>query len=344
VSSRFTLPSRRVGLLLAFTVALTACESSRNQQVQQATPEVVEEQPPTSKLLERHVRFLCEREEARDWTHTESLDEVAKYIAAELEAHGARVESQDFEVDERTYRNVRALFGPEQGERIVVGAHYDVCDELPGADDNASGVAALLEVGRALGQLELEAPIELVAFTLEEPPFFGGDSMGSAVHAAALEEQDVELRAMICLEMVGYFTDEPDSQDFPVENMKLLYPTTGNFIAVVGRPQDAEAVNLVHAAMSSASELPAVKLLAPAEIVGVDFSDHRNYWAQDYTALMITDTSFYRNDNYHTAGDTPETLDYERMAMVVEGVVAALTFEPEEPEPARVSEEGTSEE
>lgn len=274
--------------------------------------------------LKDHVQFMTTVTPARDWSHPERLLEVADYIAREFEAAGGRVQRQEFEAEGKRYQNVRALFGPETGARLIVGAHYDVADELSGADDNASGTAVLLELAERMSTAKLKQPVEMVAWTLEEPPFFRTDQMGSAVHARALEAEEVELDGLINLEMVGFFTDEPDSQRYPIEGMSALYPKVGNYIAVVGRPEDADLVNLVHGVMSEASDLPATKLLAPASMTGVDFSDHLNFWERGYTALMITDTSFYRNDNYHTAGDTADTLDYRRMGDVEEGVWQAI--------------------
>ncbi len=276
--------------------------------------------------LEAHVRFLTEREPARDWSHRESLVQVAEYIGKAFEAAGARVEMQEFEASGECYQNVRGFFGPEIGERLIVGAHYDVAGELPGADDNASGVAVLIELAHRLESEALAVPVELVAFSLEEPPFFRTESMGSAVHARSLATEGVDVLGMINLEMVGYFSDEPDSQNYPIAGMEESYPSIGNFIAVVGRPEDAALVNTVHREMGAASSLPVVKLLAPASVTGVDFSDHLNYWASGESALMITDTSFYRNPHYHEASDTAETLDFERMEQVVEGTCAAVLF------------------
>lgn len=285
--------------------------------------------PCTSKVnvptaLEGHVRYLSGHEPARQWSNPGALDSVALYISTHFKASGARVEMQEFTVGEQVYRNVRALYGPRNGARILIGAHYDVAGEHAGADDNASGIAALIEIGRRLTQHELSVPIELVAYTLEEPPFFRTESMGSAIHARALKAEGIELRGLINLEMVGYFTDAPDSQDYPIESMRRAYPTVGNFITVVGRNEDAAFATEVQAAMNAANDLNTVILLAPPNLTGVDFSDHLNYWAEDFTAVMITDTAFYRNPNYHEATDTAETLDYERMDQVVEAVVAAV--------------------
>jgi Zn-dependent M28 family amino/carboxypeptidase len=215
---------------------------------------------------------------------------------------------------------VIALFGPQSPERVVIGAHYDGCGDTYGADDNASGVAGLLELAQLLGRETVPFQVELVAYTLEEPPFFATTGMGSHVHAKSLKEQGINLRLMISLEMIGYFSDEPGSQEFPVSPLKLLYPTKGNFISVVGHAANIFTTRKVKSAMQSASDLPVYSTNVPRMIPGVDFSDHRNYWIFGYDAIMITDTAFYRNRNYHTTGDTAEKLDYGKMAKVVDGV------------------------
>ncbi len=312
---------RRLALLLCLGVPAACCQEAPVEPVAVETPAPVVD--PVAEL-ERHVRALVEVEPARDAGHPEVLMEVAGYIGAELSAFGGELVTSDFEVDGRTYRNVSVLLGPDTNTRVVVGAHYDVAGELPGADDNASAVAALIGLARELEGIELGSRVELVSWPLEEPPYFGTEEMGSAFHAADLEEADVEVTAMISLEMVGYFSDEPDSQHFPDERLKALAPSTGNFIAVVGRIEDGPLIAAIKEAMTSASELPVVGLPLPVIVPGVDFSDHRNYWANDYDAVMITDTAFYRNPNYHEASDLPETLDYARMNEVVKGVRAAV--------------------
>ncbi|HYG63754.1 MAG TPA: M28 family peptidase [Thermoanaerobaculia bacterium] len=274
-----------------------------------------------------HVQTLAERLAPRDAYHAENLDRVAAYIREELERAKGTVSEQPFEVGGTTYRNVIAHFGPETEERIVVGAHYDAAGPLPGADDNASGVAGLIELGRLLGASPPKLRVELVAFALEEPPHFGSSSMGSAVHAGSLKRRGVPVRAMICLEMIGYFSDEPESQRFPLPGLRWIYPSRGNFIAVVGRPGEGGLAGRVKKAMQRATPLPVHSATLPSSVPGVGLSDHRNYWDAGYNAVMITDTAFFRNDNYHTEEDTPETLDYRRMAQVVQGVHAAVLGE-----------------
>lgn len=275
--------------------------------------------------LEAHVRKLAIDFSPRDINHLENLDLAAAYIAGELTQAGGSVSEQRYRVENRSFHNVIARFGPDTPERIVVGAHYDAFGALPGADDNASGVAGLIELARLLGARSPALRIDLVAFSTEEPPYFGTTGMGSSVHALSLRKENARVRAMLSLEMIGYFSDERGSQHFPAGILSAFYPSTGNFIGVVGRVSDGLLARRVKSAMSEAAPLPVYSVSAPSVIPGVDFSDQLNYWHAGYKAVMITDTAFYRNVNYHTQRDTPEKLDYKRMAMVVEGVYAAVT-------------------
>lgn len=231
---------------------------------------------------------------------------------------------QSYEVHGALFTNVVARFGPEQGERVIVGAHYDACDGLPGADDNASGVAGLLALARMYQEHPPKLPVELVAFTLEEPPHFRLPTMGSVVHARSLAKEGAKVRAMICLETIGTFEDRPGSQTYPIPGLGGVYPDRGDFIAVVGDATSPLLVRKVKAAMASASPLPVWSINAPAAIPGIDFSDHRSYWAEGFPAVMVTDSAFYRNPRYHTARDTPDRLDYPRMAQVIQGVRVAV--------------------
>ena len=281
--------------------------------------------------LYTHVAMLAETFFPRNYTHTENLDRTAEYVRNEFKQAGGLISEQPFEMEGKTYRNVIATFGPATSERIVVGAHYDACGELPAADDNASGVAGLIELAYLLGRSNLRLRLDLVAYTLEEPKFVdaGGDGLfrtvgGSAVHAESLRIQGAAVRLMLSLEMIGYFSDEPGSQIYPNPIFRLLYPSPGNFALVVGRLQDFWLARKVTRAMRKASPLPVYSLNAPAWLKGVDWSDHYSYWKRNYPALMITDTAFNRNREYHKSGDTAQRLDYKRMAFVVEGVYAAV--------------------
>lgn len=274
--------------------------------------------------LEQHVRYLAEDCLPRHWQGRAGLEKAGAYIEKELREGGGRISEQVFEVQEKSYRNVIASFGPQSGPRIIVGAHYDACKPLPGADDNASGVAGLLELGRLLGAHPPRMRVDLVAYTLEEPPFFRTGDMGSARHAQALKVNGEPVRAMIALEMIGRFTDAPGSQAYPSALISPLYPDRGNFIAVVGRLNDFGLTRSVKRTMRGATSLPVVSINAPRWIPGLDFSDHHPYWDEGFPAVMVTDTAFYRNTDYHTLQDTPDHLDYLRMARVVQGVHAAV--------------------
>lgn len=270
--------------------------------------------------LKTHVEKISLEFFPRSAPFVENLDKTAAYIKQEFINAGGNVSEQTFKIDGKTYRNVIARFGADSKERIVVGAHYDAAGALPGADDNASGVAGLIELAYLLGKADLKTQVELVAYSLEEPPYFGSHLMGSYIHAQSLQRENAAVRLMMSLEMIGYFSDEPNSQSFPVSVMSLLYPSRGSFIAVVGNFGNFSIVRQVKAAMLRQNELQVYSINAPPSIAGIDFSDHRNYWAFGYDAIMITDSAFYRNPNYHSAADTPEKLDYNRMSKVVEGV------------------------
>jgi len=279
---------------------------------------------PDAGKLKEHVLKLSEELGPRDVTHPGNLNKVADYIGGQFRLYSENVADQPYMADGLEVRNVHAFLGPETKERIVVGAHYDVAGPNPGADDNASGVAGLLELARLLSAEELPTMMELVSYTLEEPPYFFSKKMGSYIHAKSLKDEGIELKGMLALEMIGFFTDESKSQRFPIFLLRPFYPSTGNFIAVVGSLFQRKIVRIVKKAMRQASPLDVQSINAPKLLPGIALSDHLNYWRNGYQAVMITDTSFYRNPNYHTPYDIADTLDYERMAMVVKGVKEAV--------------------
>ncbi|KAA3437158.1 M28 family peptidase [Rufibacter hautae] len=269
------------------------------------------------------VQFLTTLHPSRSIGHPESLKKAAAYIETEFCKLSSRVSKQNLHLG---FHNYILSYGPEDGPRVVVGAHYDVCGETPGADDNASAVAGLLELARAIHEEkpEVKHRIDFVAFNFEEPPYFATEKMGSAVHANSMKRDKVDVKLMICLEMIGYFTDKPNSQEFQHESLRKLYPSTGNFIVVVGRAGQEKTVQRVQQFMKEHSRIDVQSIAAPPELPGVGLSDHRNYWAQGYQAVMINDTSFLRNPHYHQTTDTIDTLDFARMTEVVRGVYAAM--------------------
>lgn len=206
-----------------------------------------------------------------------------------------------------------------------MGAHYDVCGNQPGADDNASAVAGLLETARMLTKNQPGLPygVDFVAYCLEEPPFFATNEMGSYVHAKSLSDKGVKVLGMVCYEMIGYFSDEPNSQTYPDQTLAQLYPSTGNFIIVVGI-HEHEAFNLkFHQEMSEGSGIDVQKITFPNSGGLASMSDHMDYWKFNFPALMINNTSFLRNPHYHEASDAIDTLDFPKMTEVVNSTYRA---------------------
>ena len=277
------------------------------------------------KELEEHVRFLSELTPARNYKNMQSLNAASDYIERNFIKYGYSPTHQRYEVEGQQYKNIIASYGNPNAPVFVIGAHYDVCGDQPGADDNGSGVASLLSLAQQFSQKKPALPfrIEFVAFTLEEPPFFRTKNMGSYVHAKSLKNEDVDVIGMASLEMLGYFSSE-ESQHYPLFLMKLFYPSKGDFIAIVGNFRSNKLVNHFHDRIGQAS-IKIEKLIAPSLLPGVDFSDHKNYWKFGYQAIMITDTSFYRNHNYHETSDTIETLDFSKLAEVTRGIYFAFT-------------------
>ena len=242
---------------------------------------------------------------------------TARWIVAQLAALGLEAAPLDYQFADGKYRNLIVRLGPDTAQRVVIGAHYDARGPYPGADDNGSGTAGLLELARLLHARPPPIRAELVFYPREET-----DGMGSEVHALSLDPELV--RAMVSLEMIGCFSGR---QKFPFRALRLLYPGEGDYAVVVGRPQDFSWVRALKRGLASTG-VGVQSINAPEAVRGVGNSDHRNYWRQGMTAAMITDTAWYRNPRYHSAADTPETLDYARMALVVEGVAAALSSIP----------------
>ena len=274
--------------------------------------------------LQSHVQALSKEYYPRNHKELENLNKCLNYIKGHFENAGADVELQEFVVSRRMYTNVIGRFGKGEKRKLILGAHYDAHEQTPGTDDNASGVAGLIEISYLLGRIDVGREIELVAYTLEEPPYFASSSMGSYVHADKIKEEKKEIEGVIVFEMIGYFSDDWGSQSYPMPLLKIIYPNRGNFLAVVGRLDQRKFTKSIKIGMKGATDLPVYSINAPEFLPGIDFSDHRNYWPLGINAIMVTDTAFYRNKEYHKLGDTIDRLDYKRMAKVVISVFEAI--------------------
>ncbi len=277
--------------------------------------------------LQQYVRKLSEEYYPRSFTYLGNLNKCAEYIKSKFDSTKAsEVFEHTFKVRGQVYKNVIARFkgNPQSNSWIIVGAHYDSYDDTPGADDNASGVAGVLELSRLLSEKPLPVNIELVACTLEEPPFFKSADMGSYHHAAVVKANKIDLKYALIFEMIGRFSDESGSQSYPIPLMKMCYPSKGNFIGLIGNFSSGGLVRKMKVAAMKGTELPIRSINAPGAIPGVDFSDHWSYWQFGYKAVMLSDTAFYRHGDYHELEDTWEKLDYVRMAQVVEMAYSIL--------------------
>lgn len=279
--------------------------------------------------LKKHVETLSKDFHPRDRHHLENQAKCVKYVSEHFKKAGGKVTTQDVKYRGQTHQNVIARFGDKGGPRFIIGGHFDTVPGSPGADDNASAVAGVIELAYLLGEKakknELKMDFELVAYTLEEVGM-----IGSGVHASSLKAQKVDVVGMISLEMIGYFTDEPNSQDYPLAAMKKIYPNQGNFIAVVGRSDQKEFVDRFGTSMKEYPGIKTIHLAAPFILPDIWRSDHASYWIFGWDAVMVTDTANMRNKEYHKPTDTADRLDYQKMAHVIRGVwkvIGEMPFE-----------------
>lgn len=279
--------------------------------------------------LRRHVEVLAGILGERHYRRPSALEAAAAYVERELAGAGYPVESQPFDADGATVRNLEAAHPAAAAGRpgLVIGAHYDTAPGTPGADDNASAVAALIEVARRLRPAALGRPLRFVAFTNEEPPFFGSSLMGSAVHARRCRLRGEKLAGMLCLESLGYFAPNPGGQAWPSslpKPIRRLLGTRGDFLAMVSNVRSAPLLRRLRRGFRRSSDLPLRAGVVPGWVRGVHLSDHASYHAAGYPAVMLTDTAAYRNPHYHRPSDLPATLDYQRLASAVRGVTGAV--------------------
>lgn len=271
--------------------------------------------------LGRHVAVLAgEIGERNLWRH-EALEASAGYIEQAFRAAGYGVTSQHYTAQGKTVRNLEAVLpgASHAAEIVLIGAHYDSVAGSPGANDNASGVAALLEVARLLAREQPARSVRFVAFVNEEPPYFYTEEMGSRVYARRARERGENIVAMLALETIGYYVDTPGSQHYPFP-FSPFYPDTGNFVAFVGNLASRELVQACLASFRSRAAFPAEGIAAPGWMGGIHWSDHWSFWREGYLAIMVTDTALYRYAHYHAQTDTPDKIDYERLARVVAGL------------------------
>lgn len=293
-----------------------------------ALPVATDAQVQRASRLERHVRFLAETVGERHMQRPEALEQTMAYIEDAWQEQGLSPRRECFEVSRvtppQTVCNVVVTMGEGADGPLVVGAHYDTVPGTPGADDNGSGVAVLLEMTRELAKKTELKRTRVVAFVNEEPPYFRTPDMGSAHDAAQLAEAGEDVRLMISLDMLGFYSDTPGSQAYPVSWLTSVYGDVGNFISFVGGVDSTTEIRAATSEFRGAVAFPAHGSALPTSVPGIDFSDHLNYIARGWPSVMVTDTAFNRNPHYHQHTDMAEHLNYDAMARVTDGLVAVV--------------------
>lgn len=290
-------------------------------------PALADPETATAARLDAHIRAIASR--PHNIAHHEDLEKAARYIEGQLKALGYDPVPQAFEVDGRSVRNIEAVIEPANPSAsrgtIVVGAHYDSFGDAPGANDNGTGTAAVLELARLLSDLRNrgDARVRLVLFVNEEPPYFRTPDMGSYRYARLLAERREPVIGMMSLETLGCFSDEPDSQRYPPP-LGLLYPSKGDFIAFVATPASRSLMQALVGSFRSHTPFPTVGGVAPAVVPGIDWSDHRSFEQFGYPAVMITDTALFRYPHYHRPTDTPDKVDTGKLARITHGIARVV--------------------
>lgn len=284
--------------------------------------------------LESDVLALSEDIGERNLLCGDSMDRSAAWIGARMRDAGFSPQCHTYALagdslpmvaGREAHNLVAEVRGRERVDEIVVfGAHYDSVSASPGANDNASGVAALLALAEAFGNRPQPRTLRFVAFANEEPPYFLSRDMGSLAYAARCRARGENIVAMMAMDGIGYFSDEPGSQQFPVSGVGWMYPDRGNFIGFVSRVRDVRLLRRAIGAFRERATVPSEGAALPAWVPGVGWSDHWSFWQNGYPASFVTDTLPFRDPHYHSPDDTAERLDYDRMARVVAGLEAVI--------------------
>ena len=284
-------------------------------------PPLTHEESEMADHLSQHITYLAETIGERNMSREGTLRAATEYFQSQLKQAGYSAREQTYMVEGRPVSNLEArLPGSDAaGETVVIGAHYDSVTGSPGANDNGSGAAAVLELARIWQGSTHRRPIRLVLFVNEEPPFFQTPDMGSVVYARQLRSEHVSVTAMISLETIGFYSDDSGSQKYPAL-LGLFYPDRGNFIGFVGNPESRALLRNAIRRFRETTKFPSEGLAAPADWPGVGWSDHWSFWQEQYPAIMITDTAPFRYPYYHTPLDTANHIDFQKMARVVQGV------------------------
>ncbi len=315
-----------LGVFLAAVVfAIGYCIHMPGQSYRGPLAPLSAQEQVVGEAIASHIGMLAGTIGERNYWRYEALQAAADYIERQFLEMGYEVRPQTYEIDGRPFRNLEVeLPGRARPDEIVVvGAHYDSVRGSPGANDNASGVAALLELARLLRSKTLDRSLRLVAFVNEEPPFYRSELMGSQAYVRDIQAKGERIAAMLSLETIGFYSEAPGSQRYPFP-INFFYPDRGDFIAFVANLGSGRLVRKVVSDFRRHTDFPSEGIAAPGMIPGVDWSDQWAFWAAGYPAVMVTDTALYRYPYYHSAADRPERVDYGRTARVVAGLARVV--------------------
>ena len=289
-------------------------------------PPATDELRALEQELRSYVYALAGEIGERNLFRYPNLVKASEYIQTILSSSGYQVQRQSYDVSGQISDNIEVeVRGTDRPDEIlVIGAHYDSVKGSPGANDNGTGVAAMLALARTFANTQPRRTVRFLAFANEEPPFFQSRHMGSRVYAKRSHERNENIILMISLETIGYYSDEPDSQSYPFP-LNFVYPSTGNFIGFVSNTENEALLKLLIGVFRSHTPFPSEGGALWGWLPGVGWSDHWAFWKEGFPAIMLTDTALYRYPAYHTSSDTPEKIDYERMARVVSGLLHVIT-------------------
>jgi len=284
-------------------------------------PPLTAQQQQVRDRLQADLELLAGSIGERNLGRSEAYARATQFIEDRLAAAGHAVRRQTFQVKGRPCVNLEVEIpgAARADEMIVVGAHYDSAQGTPGANDNGSGVVAVLALADLLAGQTIDRTVRLVAFANEESPYFGTDAMGALVYARACQQRGDKIMAMLSLETIGYYDDTPNSQRYPPP-FHQFYPTTGNFLAFVGNTESAALVQQMVGAFRRHAQFPCEGGAAPAQMEGISRSDQVAFWQCGYPGVMVTDTANFRYPHYHQPSDTPDKVNYDRLARVVVGM------------------------
>ena len=310
-----------IGLFIAYMILMPGKSFSG------PTPQFSLDELKAAVNLRKDVNYIAGTIGERNMDHYKGLQDAAQYIEDSLKGLGYGIEEQEYNVEGKRAKNISAeIRGTSRPQEIViVGAHYDSVHGCPGADDNGSGIAALLEIARELKNTTPARTVRFVAFANEEPPNFWSPTMGSWVYAKRSHRLKENIVAAISLETIGMYSEAENSQHYP-PGFSLFFPSKGNFIGFVGNLSSRSLVRDALSQFRKTTQFPSEGVAAPGGMTGVGWSDHWSFWQEGYPAIMITDTAPFRNPNYHRLSDMPGTLNYDQMARVTVGVAKVVEY------------------